>query len=88
MVTGDSQQERILAEVAVDEASGFAGKALSEVLSGARDVVVLAVRNADGEIKVGPPASTRLQPGDRITVVGDEDELRSIGAMAQARGGR
>jgi voltage-gated potassium channel len=77
---GDVLGDRILAEVAADESSGLVGKALTEVLGSCRDAVVLAVRHANGEMKVGPASSTVLMLGDRMMVVGGEDDLRSIGA--------
>jgi voltage-gated potassium channel len=82
IVPGDSASDRILAEFAIDEASGLAGKQLSEALAGAKDVVVLAVRDARGSMVVGPPGDRRLSPGDQVIVFGNEDELRSIGAVA------
>jgi voltage-gated potassium channel len=79
---------RILAEFAVDDESGLAGRSLSETLEGCRDVVVVAVRDAAGRMRVGPPGSTVLSLGDRLTLVGDEDQLRSIGAFTAGRRGR
>lgn len=75
--------ERLLAEVAVDEASGLEGRDVGEALGGLKDVVVLAVRDARGELKVGPPRSTRLSRGDILVVIGEEDDLRSLGAVAR-----
>ena len=82
IVPSDAQGDRILAEFVVDQASGLLGRELGEALSGCRDVVVLAVRDAQGRMTVGPAGSTRLSLGDRLMVVGGEDELRSIGAVA------
>ena len=83
IVPSDPQGDRILAEFAVDDASGLAGRELADALSGCRDVAVLAVRDAQGRMTVGPAASTRLALGDRLMLVGGEDELRSIGAVAR-----
>lgn len=82
MLPATASGERIVAELAVDEHSGLIGRELSDMLAGCRDVVVLAVQGAGG-MSVGPPASTRLSSGDRVVVVGDEDELRSIGALSK-----
>ncbi len=79
LFTGEDEgSDRILAEFAIDEDSGLAGHSLAEMLAGCRDVVVLAVRSAAGNMRVGPPASTVIALGDRLTVVGDEDEIRAI----------
>ncbi len=79
----DTQAERLLAEVTVDAASGLVGKELSEALAGCRDVVVLALRDAQGRLSVGPARTTTLSPGDILVVIGEEDELRSLGAVAR-----
>lgn len=86
-IVPDAQGERILAEFNIDESSGLAGRQLSEALAGCRDVVVLAVRDAHGRMTVGPGASTRLALGDRLMLVGGEDELRRIGAVARPKPG-
>jgi voltage-gated potassium channel len=70
--------DRILAEFAVDAASGLAGKEIGDVLAACRDVVPLAVRSASGAMTVGPAASTRLALGDRLMVVGTEEDLRRV----------
>ena len=79
----DTQGDRLLAEVAVDEQSGLLGKELSEALEGCRDVVVLAVRDGAGSLTVGPARSTRLAQGDILLVIGDEAELSVIGARTR-----
>jgi voltage-gated potassium channel len=79
----DHQAERVLAEVSVDEASGLAGKTISEALAGCDDVVALAVRDSQGRLNVGPPRNTELTSGDILVVIGSEADLRSIGAVAR-----
>jgi voltage-gated potassium channel len=78
-----SQGNRILAEFLVDEYSGLAGRGLAQAMSACKDVVALAVRDAEGAMTVGPAASTELKLGDRLLLVGEEDDLRSIGATAR-----
>jgi voltage-gated potassium channel len=80
---GGIQGERILAEVAVDGVAVLAGRQLGEVLEGCGDVVVLAVRDAGGNLSVGPARSTVLSSGDTLVVIGEEDDLRSIGGVAR-----
>ena len=79
----DPRGERLLAEVSVDSESGLAGKELADALAGCHDVVVLAVRDAQGSLNVGPARSTTLTTGDILLVIGEEDELRSLGAVAR-----
>lgn len=81
---GTAADGRILAEILVDSPSGLAGRTISEVLANARECVVLAVRDASGTLSVGPASTTRLSEGDRIMIVGDEDDLRQVGARASA----
>ena len=75
---------RLLAEVIVDAASGLEGETLGDVLARSKDVVALAVMDAAGQMTVGPASTTRLQRGDRLTLVGEENELRTIGALKAA----
>jgi len=42
------------------------------------------VMDASGQMTVGPAGTTRLQRGDRLTLVGEENELRSIGVLKTA----
>jgi len=68
----------VLAEMDVTEGSGLAGKTIHDVLHDCRTVVVLGLQKPSGEMKVGPEADTPLQPGDRLIVMGREDELEAI----------
>jgi voltage-gated potassium channel len=78
------QGDRILAEVAVDGVTILAGRQLGDVLAGCDDVAVLAVRNAAGNLTVGPARTTRLSEGDTLVVIGEEEDLRSLGAVARS----
>ena len=73
------QGDRVLAEIPVDEDSGFAGKQLSEALTGCDDLVVLAVRTAEGRLDVGPARSRELAVGEILIVVGEEQDLSALG---------
>jgi uncharacterized protein with PhoU and TrkA domain len=76
----ESQEDRVLAEVFIDQASGLVGKELGDALKDCDDVVALAVRDAGGELNMGPPRSRRLVEGETLVVAGDEDDLRRISA--------
>ncbi len=80
------QGERVLAELAVDEESGLAGRSLSDCFAHCRNSVVLAIRDQKGDLHVGPGPATRLNDGDRLMVLGTEDELTSIGPLARPDG--
>jgi voltage-gated potassium channel len=84
LATG-SKGERILAEIDVSSESGLAGRNMGEVFAGKATIVVLGVRRTDGQVLVGPPASERLEPGDRVIVVGDNSELEALQAAHSRR---
>ena len=70
--------EKVLAEIDVSEASGLAGHTVHDVLHTCPSVVVLAVHKATGELAVGAPSETVLSEGDRVIVMGQEEELETI----------
>ena len=72
--------EVLLADFKVEDGSPLAGQTLDAVLGGARTVSVLAVRRADGTLVIGPPVRTTLAVGDQLVVLGEEDDVRSLGA--------
>lgn len=70
--------EKVLAEIDVSEATGLAGQTIHDVLHTCPSVVVLAVQKATGELAVGAPSDTVLREGDRVIVMGQEEELETI----------
>jgi voltage-gated potassium channel len=83
LFSNDPLGERVLAEVAVDAESEFAGRELGDVLGRTGEVVVLAVRDAEGRLIVGPPRSRVLQAGEIMIVIGAEDDVASIGVAGR-----
>jgi voltage-gated potassium channel len=77
LATG-AADEPVLAEIAVTDESGLAGQTVGEILQDAQTVVVLGVQKRDGQVTVGPALSTLAQAGDRIIVMGREDELEAV----------
>jgi voltage-gated potassium channel len=78
----------ILAEIDVTGASKMAGRTIHDVLHQFPSIVVLGLENAAGELRVGPTSDTVLQLGDRVIVMGREEELEQIrpaGSRAPAR---
>jgi voltage-gated potassium channel len=82
-IVPDAHGDRILAEFLIDDSCGLVGRQISVALAGCRDVVALAVRDTQGRMTVGPAGSTLLAEGDRLVVVGEEDDLRSIGGAVK-----
>jgi len=68
----------VLAEMEVTEDSGLRGRTIHDVLHASRSVVVLGLQPATGDLKVGPESDTVLEAGDRVIVMGREEELETI----------
>jgi voltage-gated potassium channel len=68
----------ILAEIDVTRESGLAGQTIYDLLHKSRTIVVLGLQKATGQLQVGPPSSTVLEAGDKVIVMGEEDELERI----------
>jgi len=68
----------VLAEIEVSEGSGLAGQTIHDLLHWTRSIVVLGLQNATGQLQVGPPNTTALGAGDKLIVMGEEEELERI----------
>ena len=68
----------VLAEIDISEASGLEGRTIHDVLHTCETVSVLGLQKPTGELQVGPSAQTQLRLGDRIIVMGQEEELEAI----------
>jgi voltage-gated potassium channel len=75
---GEEGREGVLGEIEVSDGAG-AGSTVDELLAGCRNVTVLAIQRKGGELYVGASGSIRLSDGDRVIVLGNEDELQRIG---------
>ncbi len=65
----------ILAELDVSPPSGLAGRAIHDILHECRTITVLGLRRQSRDVIVGPPNDTRLEPGDRLILMGDKEEM-------------
>ena len=70
--------DRVLAEIEVSDGSGLAGQTIHDILHACRTVVVLGLQRSAGELEVGPPGSTVMRAGDRVILMGEEEELEQI----------
>lgn len=75
----------VLAEIEVAPASALAGRTIADILHNSPSVVTLGLQKTSGELKVGPPGETILEPGDRLIVMGREDELEAMKPSGPAR---
>jgi len=70
--------EQILAEIAVTDESGLAGLTIDGCFISCPGATVLALQKPTGPIQVGPRPSTVLEVGDRLMVLGDEEDLEAL----------
>lgn len=78
----------VLAEIDVAQDSELVGRTIHDLLHTCRTVVVLGLQKATEELEVGPRGDTTLQAGDRLIVMGHEDELEAIRPSGANRAGR
>ncbi len=69
---------QVVAELEVTAQSGLAGRTLAEALAPCRGVFPLGLQRGDGQVVVAPPPSTVLAQGDRLILLGREEELEAI----------
>jgi voltage-gated potassium channel len=75
--------DRWIAEIEIGESSDLVGLTIGGVMREREGVgAVLALREPDGELIVGPSAETRLKLGDHLIVLGDETRPASAHAAA------
>jgi voltage-gated potassium channel len=77
--------DQILAEIAVTDDSGLIGLFVGNVQECSERLTVLGLQRASGELLVGPRPEERLDDGDRLMVVGPEDDVSDIARRIAAR---
>ena len=77
--------DQILAEIEVTDDSGLIGLHVGNVLECSERLTVLGLQRANGELFVGPRPEERLDDGDRLMVVGPEDDVSDIARRIAAR---
>ena len=70
--------EQILAEIAVTDESGLAGLTIDGCFISCPGATVLALQKPTSPIQVGPRPTTVLEVGDRLMVLGDEEDLEAL----------
>ncbi|MFP4429995.1 MAG: potassium channel family protein [Spirochaetota bacterium] len=82
-----SGQDISMEEIAVQTGSGLAGLNLAESpLRRELNIIVIAVRKAEGEFLYNPPSDTVIEAGDRLMAVGDMKALQGLTALCSERG--
>jgi voltage-gated potassium channel len=70
--------EQMLAEIEVTEDSGLFGLYIRHLIEASKQVKVLGLQRANGELIVGPGDDARLEMGDRLMVVGPEPAIAAV----------
>lgn len=74
-----------IGEVKIPEHSILAGKKLADsIIRQQAGVIVLAVKDATGKMKFNPPEDSVIRAGDCLIVIGGDDRLRKLEALASA----
>jgi len=76
--TVDEPESGLLAEIEIAIDGGLVGRTIEEVLTTSPTIVVLAIQRARGELSVGPGRQSLLDVGDKLIVMGRQDELAAI----------
>jgi voltage-gated potassium channel len=76
-------RDQMLAEIEVTSDSGLLGMYVRQFLESVH-VSVLGIQRSDGELIVGPRHEVRLEQGDRLMVLGAEDEISKTWAARGA----
>lgn len=79
LITHGGQVEFSLHECTVTENSRFAGKSLGEAdIRGASGAMVLAIRMADGTFDLQPKASSVVDKGSTLVVIGTQEQIEAL----------
>ncbi|HEX6031565.1 MAG TPA: potassium channel protein [Tepidiformaceae bacterium] len=74
--------ELLLVEFEVDAASGLVGGIARDLISGARNVILLAIRHRDGKFVIGPREEEPLHEGDIVIAMAEEPDLARMSGGA------
>jgi voltage-gated potassium channel len=81
-----SGQDISMEEIEVQAGSGLAGLTLAESpLRRDLNIIVIAVRKAEGEFLYNPPSSTVIEAGDRLMAVGGMQALQGLTSLCTGR---
>lgn len=85
------QEQRLefrLEEVGVPPGSPLAGETLrSARVHDRTGTLVLAMRSPDGSFRTNPPPTAEIQQGDILVVIGDQEQVATLNALAHANEG-
>jgi len=83
---GSEQLDIEIGEVKIPEGSVLVGKNLADsMIRQQADVIVLAVKNAEGKLAFNPAAESVIRAGDCLIVIGGDERLKKLESLANAR---
>jgi K+/H+ antiporter YhaU regulatory subunit KhtT len=71
-----------LEEVVLSDASSLVGTLLRDLPSLGLHAAVVAIKRGDEQLQINPGPEAMFQAGDRVIVVGDEQDLAHLGDLA------
>ena len=77
---------QVVAELEITPSSGLSGRTLAEALAPCRGILPLGLQRGDGQVLVAPPPHTVLAEGDRLILLGPEEELEAVRVPSAPRG--
>lgn len=81
ILSTNNNSELNVREISVNEEANVAGKKLSWLYSHKLGATVLALNTADGLSKVNPSGSETLYTGDRLIVMGTDQQLKEMSSL-------
>ena len=73
-------------QLEVDPVSRLVGRKLSEtVIRSELNIVVVSIRRSNGEIIFNPSGETKIESGDMLIAIGNEESLGRLNALARGR---
>lgn len=70
-------------EIHFQEEPGLVGKTFGETLSCYEDSAVIGLRYGDGRVQLSPPHNTRIQPGDKVIAISEDDDTVRLSGLTE-----
>jgi voltage-gated potassium channel len=83
VISHASDLELLVEQVSIAQSSGLIGKSLAEVELGPRRGITVLAYAADGRMNLRLSASTLIELGLRLIVLGTRDQLQALIAIAR-----
>jgi len=84
--TKDIAMDISMEQVRVSPGSELAAKTIREMqMRRSMGVIVMAIRRGDGNMLFNPPADTAIEAGDYLIVMGKQQDLAALEALAETR---